>query len=146
MTEREARHPPLVETSGLEDAPVGWPAAGELARALGAGGLILAIWAALGVLLATLLRSTALSIGLVYSLVLETVIFNPPIRNESFTNARDFFPGQNSSSLANSFSGQASTGFAPPPVDAPQAALVLLVYTAAFLALAALVFYRRDVE
>ena len=36
---------------GLEDAPVGWPAAGELARALGAGGLILAIWAALGVLL-----------------------------------------------------------------------------------------------
>jgi hypothetical protein len=59
VTEREARHPPLVETSGLEDAPVGWPAAGELARALGAGGLILAIWAALGVLLATLLRSTA---------------------------------------------------------------------------------------
>jgi len=94
---------------GLEDAPVGWPAAGELARALGAGGLILAIWAALGVLLATLLRSTALSIGigLVYYFVLETSIFNLLIQNKAFREAREFFPGQNLSFLANSFSGQA---------------------------------------
>src|SRR5215204_6349420 len=39
--------------AGLEGAPPGWPAPGELARALGAGSLILAVWAALGVLLAT---------------------------------------------------------------------------------------------
>jgi ABC-2 type transport system permease protein len=132
----------------LAGAPVKEPPLGELVRALGAGFLILTTWAAFGALLATLLRSTALSIGLVYSLVLETVIFNLPIRNESFTNARDFFPGQNSSSLADSFSEQAPTGFAPPtpPVDAPQAALVLLSYTAAFIVLAALVFRRRDVE
>ena len=132
----------------LASAPVKGPPLGELVRALGAGFLILTTWAAFGALLATLLRSTALSIGLVYSLVLETVIFNLPIRNESFTNARDFFPGQNSSSLADSFSEQAPTGFAPPtpPVDAPQAALVLLSYTAAFIVLAALVFRRRDVE
>ena len=92
---------------GLEDAPVGWPAAGELARALGAGGLILAIWAALGVLLATLLRSTALSIGigLVYYFVLETSIFNLLFQNKAFREAREFFPDQNSSFLANSFSG-----------------------------------------
>lgn len=135
--------------AGLEDAPVGWPAAGELARALGAGGLILAVWAALGVLLATLLRSTALSIGigLVYSLVLETIIFNLPIQNKAFREAREFFPSQNSSFLANSFSGQAQGGFAPPepPVDASQAALVLLAYAAAFVLLAAFVFRRRDV-
>jgi ABC-2 type transport system permease protein len=132
----------------LAGAPVKEPPLGELVRALGAGFLILTTWAAFGALLATLLRSTALSIGLVYSLVLETVIFDLPIRNESFTNARDFFPGQNSSSLADSFSEQAPTGFAPPtpPVDAPQAALVLLSYTAAFIVLAALVFRRRDVE
>jgi len=135
--------------AGLEGAPLGLPAAGELASALGACGLIVAVWAALGVLLATLLRSTALSIGLglVYSLVLETIIFNLPIPNKAFQDAREYFPGQNSTFLANSFSEQDSGGFAPPqpPVDAPQATLVLLAYAAAFILLAAFVFRRRDV-
>ena len=123
------------------------PPFGDLLRALGAGFLILAVWASLGALLATLLRSTALSIaiGLIYSLVLEAIIFNLPIDSESFSKAREFFPGQNSSFLADSFSDQASTGLAPPPVDATQATLVLLVYTSAFVALAAFVFGRRDV-
>ena len=133
----------------LQDAPVGWPAAGELVSALGAGWLILAIWAALGVLLATLLRSTAFSIaiGLIYSFVIETIIFNLPIESKAFKDASNYFPGQNSSSLADSFSEQSPGGFAPPqpPVDAPQAALVLLTYAAAFVALAAFVFRRRDV-
>jgi ABC-2 type transport system permease protein len=135
--------------AGLEGAPVGSPAAGELVRALGASGLILVVWAALGVLLATLLGSTALSIaiGLVYSFAIETIIFNLPIQNKAFQDAREFFPGQNSSSLADSFSEQPQGGFVPPepPVDAPQAALVLLAYAAAFVALAAFVFRRRDV-
>ena len=135
--------------TAFEGAPVGWPAAGEFARALGAGTLILATWTALGVLLATLLRSTALSIGLglIYSLVLETIIVNLPIQNKAFQNVREFFPGQNSNVLANSFSGQSQGGFATPqqPVEAPQAALVLLAYTAVCVLLAAFVFHRRDV-
>jgi ABC-2 type transport system permease protein len=126
------------------------PPVGELLRALGAGFLILAVWASLGALLSTLLRSTALSIGLglVYSLVLETVIFNLPIDSESFPNARNFFPVQNSVSLADSFSGQPPTQFAPQTsqIDATQSTLVLLAYTVAFVVIAALVFYRRDVE
>jgi len=133
----------------LAGGPLKGPPSGDLLPALGAGFLILATWASLGALLATLLRSTALSIGigLVYSLVLESVIFNLPIENESFRNAREFFPGQNSSSLADSFSGQPPAGFSPPPtIDAPQATLVLLVYTTLFVLLAALVFSRRDVE
>jgi ABC-2 type transport system permease protein len=135
--------------TALEGASVGWPASGELVRALGAGTLILATWAALGVLLATLLRSTALSIGLglIYSLVLETIILNLPIQNKAFQNVREFFPGQNSNFLANSFSGQPQGGFATPqqPVEASQAALVLLAYTAVCVILAAFVFHRRDV-
>jgi ABC-2 type transport system permease protein len=135
--------------TALDVAPVGWPAPGELVRALGAGTLILATWAALGVLLATLLRSTALSIGLglVYSLVLETIILNLPIQNKVFQNVREFFPGQNSNFLANSFSGQSQGGFATPqqPVEASQAALVLLAYTAVCILLAAFFFHRRDV-
>ena len=135
--------------AALAGGPVKGPPPGELLRALGAGFLILAVWASLGALLSTLLRSTALSIGLglVYSLALETVIFNLPINSESFTNARRFFPGQNSSSLADSFSRQGSTGLVPttPQIDAAQAMLVLLVYTTAFVVLAALVFRRRDI-
>ena len=132
----------------LAGAPLQGPPLGELLRALGAGFLILAVWASLGALLATLLRSTALTIaiGLVYSLVLESVIFNLPIPNESFQNARAFFPGQNSSSLADSFSAQAPTGLTPPPVDAAQATLVLLVYITVFVLLAAYVFRHRDVD
>ena len=136
--------------AALAGGTVKGPPLGELLRALGAGFLILAVWASLGALLSTLLRSTALAIGLglVYSLVLESVIFNLPINSESFTNARRFFPGQNSSSLADSFSGQPPAGFAPPTpqIDGTQAALVLLAYTAAFVALAAFVFSRRDVS
>jgi ABC-2 type transport system permease protein len=136
--------------AALAGGTVKGPPLGELLRALGAGFLILAVWASLGALLSTLLRSTALAIGigLVYSLVLESVIFNLPINSESFTNARRFFPGQNSSSLADSFSGQPPAGFAPPTpqIDGTQAALVLLAYTVAFIALAAFVFSRRDVE
>jgi len=135
----------------LAGAPVKGPPLGELVCALGADFLILTTWAAFGALLATLLRSTALSIGigLVYSLVLETVIFNLPIRNESFTNARDFFPGQNSSSLADSFSEQAPTGFSHPRRH-PSTPHRLRSYSspipATFIVLAALVFRRRDVE
>jgi ABC-type transport system involved in multi-copper enzyme maturation permease subunit len=121
-----------------------------LAHALGASGMILTIWAALRVLLATLLGSTAFSIGigLVYALVFETAIFSLPIQNEYFKDAREFFPCQNSPSLANSFSEQATTGFTPPepPVDAPQATLVLVAYTAAFVLLATFVFRRSDVH
>jgi len=136
--------------TALEGGPFGLPAAGELVRALGAGTLILATWAGLGVLLATLLRSTALSIGLglVYSLVLEAIVLNLPIQNKAFQDVREFFPGQNSNFLANSFSGQSQGGFATSqqPVEAPQAALVLLAYTAVCVLLAAFVFHRRDVD
>jgi ABC-2 type transport system permease protein len=125
------------------------PPPGELLRALGAGFLILAVWASLGALLSTLLRSTALSIGLglVYSLALEAVIFSLPVNSESFTNARKYFPGQNSSALADSFSAQAPAGLSPqaPPIDATHSTLVLLAYTTAFVALATFVFSRRDV-
>ncbi len=132
--------------AALAGGPVMGPPPGELLRALGAGFLILSVWASLGALLSTLLRSTALSIGLglVYSLVLETLVFNLPVDNEFLTNARRYFPGQNSSSLADAFSTQAS--IQTPQIGAAHSTLVLLAYTAAFVALAVLVFGRRDVQ
>ena len=131
--------------AGLSGEPLTGPPAGELIRALGAGWLILAVWATLGALLATLLRSTALAvgIGLVYSLGLESIITNLPIQNETYRDVIGFLPGQNSTFLAESFSKQGLTS--PQPVDATQATFVLLAYTTAFVLLAALVFRRRDV-
>ncbi len=135
--------------AGLQNTPVSWPPYGKLARALGSGGLILVLWAAIGVFLATLLRSTALSIaiGLVYSLVIEGIIFSLPIKSEAFRNARKFFPGQNSNFLADSFTRNLPQGLGAqkPPVEPLQAALVLAVYAVIFLILAALLLRRRDV-
>ncbi len=136
--------------AGIQGAAVGWPPLAQLLEGLGAGAVILAVWAALGVFLATLFRSTALAIGLglFYALALEGIVFGLPIPNESFQDARQFFLGQNSGFLADSFTGGSlQQPFAPPGPDvgATQAALVLGVYLAAFLLIAALAFRQRDV-
>lgn len=132
--------------AGLEGSPPDWPPAGEVLRGFGAGVLILTLWGAFGVLLATLFRSTALAVGLglVYVLVLESIVLGLPIPNDLYQDVREFFPGQNSSFLANAF---AEGPLAPqsPPVDAPQAALVVAGYAAAFVLVSFLVFRRRDV-
>ncbi len=54
-----------------EGAAVSWPPLWDLARGVGAGWLLLALWALFGVVLAVLSRGTALAIGLgiVYGLV-----------------------------------------------------------------------------
>src|SRR4029453_6166818 len=60
----------------IEDAPVVWPAAWLLVRTLAAGWLILAVWAALGVLLGIVTRGTSLAIGIgiLYALVIEGLL------------------------------------------------------------------------
>jgi ABC-2 type transport system permease protein len=70
---------------GIQGATVDWPSLVELLEGLGAGAVILAVWAALGVFLATLFQSTALAVGLglFYALALEGLVFTLPIPNES---------------------------------------------------------------
>src|SRR5262249_49191035 len=55
----------------IEDAPANWPSAWLLLRALAAGWLMLAVWAAVGVLLGVLTCGTSLAIGvgILYALV-----------------------------------------------------------------------------
>jgi ABC-2 type transport system permease protein len=134
----------------VQGAPIDFPPLAELLEALGAGAIILAVWAALGIFLATLFRSTALAIGLglFYALALEGLVFGLPIPNETFQNARQFFLGQNSGFLANSFGGEAlqqNLSLSGSDVGAAQAALVLCIYLAVFVLVAALVFRQRDV-
>jgi ABC-2 type transport system permease protein len=137
--------------AGVQSATVDWPSLVELLEGLGAGAVILAVWAALGVFLATLFRSTALAIGLglFYALALEGLVFGLPIPNETFQDARQFFLGQNSGFLANSFGGEAlqqNLSLSGSDVGAAQAALVLCAYLAVFVLVAALVFRQRDVS
>ena len=60
----------------IEDAPTSWPSAWLLLRAIAGGWLILAVWAALGVLLGVLTRGTSLAIGIgiLYALVIEGLL------------------------------------------------------------------------
>ena len=60
----------------IEDAPARFPSAWLMLRAIAAGWLILATWAALGVLLGVLTRGTSLAIGIgiLYALVIEGLL------------------------------------------------------------------------
>ena len=132
----------------LEENSTSWPAFAESVRALGAAALIMIAWSALGLFLAALFRGTALAIGLglVYALVLEGIVTNLPTDNELLKTVRKFLLGENSSSLAGSFSDTTDAlGLASSPVEPTQAAILLCVYTVGFFLLTAFLLRHRDV-
>jgi ABC-2 type transport system permease protein len=134
----EARSPPL------------W----DLMRALAAGWLILAVWAAFGVALGVLSRGTALAIGvgILYALVIEGLIsafadqitlLDPLVQLFLRANAYSLVDG-----LGASTSGAATNGpgaFSGPYVSGTQALIVLIGYIASLLVLSGLLLRRRDV-
>lgn len=135
--------------ASLEDAAMDWPSAAEILKAAGAGWLILTVFAALGLFLATLFRGTALAIGLgiVYLLVLENIFLGLAPQSETVEDIGKALPAKNSLDLANSF-GEVPTGFGGPTgqaVDPGQAALVIGAYALGFLLISLLLFRRRDV-
>lgn len=135
--------------ASLEDAAVEWPSPVEVLKGIGAGWLILAAFAAMGIALAALFRGTALAIGigLVYLLVLENLFLGITSQNEAIASVGSRLPAKNSLDLSGSF-GQAPSAFGGAPgesVEPSIAALTLGIYTVAFLALAVLLFKSRDV-
>lgn len=137
----------------LEGAAVDWPSLTTLAKGLGVGTLIFAVWGAFGFALATLFRGTALAIGLgiAWVLAVENLIAGlagPNSDNETLETIRKTLPGENSFSLAQSFGSPLPddfTGGFQPLVEAGQAVWVLAAYTAGFILISALLFWRRDV-
>lgn len=137
----------------LEGASVEWPSVTTLAKGLGAGTLIFAAWGAFGFALAAIFRGTALAIGLgiAWALAVETLVAGlagPNSDNKTLETIRKALPGENSFSLAQYFGQplpEEFTGGFQPLVDAGQAIWVLLAYFAGFIAIAALLFWRRDV-
>jgi ABC-2 type transport system permease protein len=138
----------------IEDAPVTWPSAWLLVRAMGAGWLILAAWAALGVLLGVLTRGTSLAIGLgiLYALVIEGLLsaFADSVGVlEPLTNV---FLRANGYSLAAALGasvqdiGDSGPGsFSGPFVGSWQALAVLFALLTGFTACSAYLLRRRDI-
>ena len=139
----------------IEDAPVHWPSAWLLVRALAAGWLILATWAALGALLGVLTRGTSLAIGvgILYALVIEgllsafadSVSVLEPLTNV-FLRANGYSLAAALGASADAIGLQRPGSFSGPFVASGQALAALVASAAAFAGLAALVLRRRDVE
>jgi ABC-type transport system involved in multi-copper enzyme maturation permease subunit len=138
----------------IEDASATFPSAWLIVRAIAAAWLVLAVWAALGVLLGVLTRGTSLAIGvgILYALVIEgllsafaeSVSFLEPVTNVFLrANGYSLALGVGASRDAIDASGPAS--FGGPFVATGQAVAVLVAFIAVFVALSASLLRRRDV-
>jgi ABC-2 type transport system permease protein len=137
-----------------EGADIAWPSTWLLVRGLGAGWLILAVWAAFGVLLAVLSRGTSLAvgIGILYALVIEGLLSALASQVSLLDRLVEFFVRANGYSLVTGLGvssddvGDNGPGsFSGPFVDGQQALLVLTLYGSAFLLLSGWLLRRRDV-
>jgi len=134
----------------LDGAEILWPASGDILRGMGAACLILAMWIALGLVLAVAFRQTALpvGVGLVYMLVIEGLILGIFGQAEGLREVARALPGSNATALIASFRLPAGAGAFQqrgPLVGAGQAALVLTAYTLVFLLVSGVLMRRRDV-
>jgi ABC-2 type transport system permease protein len=134
-----------------ESAAVDWPTVGELVRGFGGGLLIAGTWGAMGMLLGTALRGTALAIGLglVWILAIESLVVNvaAPLLH-LFDVGQAVLPGVNAGSLVASLAGPGAVLRTPGVaaiVDGTQAAWALAGFGVLFLVLTGILLARRDV-
>jgi ABC-2 type transport system permease protein len=138
----------------IEDAPVAWPSAWLLVRAIGASWLILAVWAALGVALGVVTRGTSLAIGvgILYALVIEgllsafadSVSVLEPL-TQVFLRANGYSLAAALGASTESIESSGPGSFGGPFVASGQAVAVLVAFVAVFVALTGVVLRRRDV-
>jgi ABC-2 type transport system permease protein len=134
--------------AALDATPGSLPSIVEIGKGAAASWLILGAWAALGFALGMVLRSTGLAIGLglVYALVIETVIAALGFALSAFDTFSRGLLGRNAQALAESFGQLNINGQGGVPINPPAtAALVLAAYIIASLVVAAILFIRRDV-
>jgi ABC-2 type transport system permease protein len=138
----------------IEGAPADWPSAWLLVRALAAGWLILAVWAALGVLLGIVTRGTSLAIGIgiLYALVIEGLLSAfadsvgvlEPLTNV-FLRANGYSIAAALGASVDSIESNGPGSFGGPFVASGQAVAVLAAFVAAFAAVSGTLLRRRDV-
>jgi ABC-2 type transport system permease protein len=138
-----------------EGASTEGPSAWLLLRGLGAGWLILVVWAALGVLFAVISRGTALAIGIgiLYALVIEGLLSALASEISAIDRVVELFMRANAYSLVavlgvsrSDVSDNGPGSFSGPFVSATQALLVLAAYLATFLVASGWLLRRRDVD
>lgn len=133
----------------LEEAAANWPSAEDVLRGAGTGFLVFAVWGTFGFVLAVLFRGTPLAIGLglAWALAVENTIAALPIESDTFESFRRFTLGENTNGATSYFGSPfpAEFGVPEPLVEPERAAITLALYVAAFVLLAALFFWRRDV-
>ncbi len=137
----------------VEGAPMDWPGMTAIARGLLGGWLILAVWTAAGVMLATVTQGTgvAIGIGILWALVIEGLLgvfaggiawlgwlVDLLLRSNGYSLVRAMFDGAGGE-------GEGPGAFAGPYVSGTQAMLVLLGYLVLFLGIPYLLLRRRDV-
>jgi ABC-type transport system involved in multi-copper enzyme maturation permease subunit len=139
----------------VEDAAIDWPGMLSLLKGFAGAWLIMAVWAALGVLLGVLSRGTALAIGIgiLYGLVIEGLIsalfdqvdlLQPIIKVLIRANAYSLAAALGTS--AEDASGNGPGAFSGPWVSGTQATSVLLLELGVFLVITAALLRRRDVS
>jgi ABC-2 type transport system permease protein len=138
----------------IEDAAVSWPSVWLLLRALAAGWLILAVWAAVGVLLGVLTRGTSLAIGvgILYALVIEGLLSAFADSVSLLEPLTSVFLRANGYSIATALGASRASiessgpgSFSGPFVDSAQAVGALVAIAAALIALSGLLLRRRDI-
>ncbi|MDQ4008617.1 MAG: ABC transporter permease [Actinomycetota bacterium] len=132
----------------VEDQPLLWPAATDLLVGVGAGWLVTTMWASLGVLLAVLLRSVAMPIGLglVWLLAVQnllTAIAAPLL--DWVAQMQKGLPGPNAGSLVASLGASPTTPGVDGLVGSGQATMVLFGYTVVFTVVGGWLLTRRDI-
>jgi ABC-2 type transport system permease protein len=119
-----------------------------------AGWLILAVWAALGVLLGVVTRGTSLAIGvgILYALVIEGLLSALASQVSLLDRLVEFFVRANGYSLvvglgvsSDDVGDNGPGSFSGPFVGGEQALLVLILYGSVFLLLSGWLLRRRDV-
>lgn len=133
----------------LEGLDVTAPPVADWLAAFGAATLVLSLWCALGVALAVLFRGTgwAIGLGLLYGLAIESIIALIPLPGRAGELLEQALISTNANVLVAQFAPPGGDVFTQVPTDvgAGQAVAVLGTYLVVALAVATIVFWRRDI-
>lgn len=133
-----------------EGVALPWPSVQTIAEGYGAGVLIMSMWAMLGAMLGTTMRSVALPIGLgvVWVLGVELLISSMASLLGGLQTVREAMPGVNAGSVVSKWL-EAGLGEAPPGVESvvsvDRGLLTLTAYLVIGAAVTLVVSKRRDV-
>ena len=139
-----------VVVGSLEGVSMPWPSATSVVGGYAAGVLIMTMWAVLGALLGTTMRSVALPIGLgvVWVLGVELLISQMASTLSALESLREVLPGVNAGSVVSQWLDD-GLGEAPPGVESvvsvDRGLLTLAVYIVLAAGIALIVGKRRDV-